>query len=196
MVSKYLHSNYFQFIPKVFQHCTLDNFVFSAQENIDDLISKLENFIEEKGIRKGLYLYGGFGVGKTHLLVSLYRIILAREQDIGLVHFISCEKIIKDLFARIDRKESTNDYIDYMSKFNYLFLDDITAMSLKDFPLEVIKSIINYRYDNDLPTCFTANASLEGLLDIGVHHHAISRISGMCEVCLIEGIDRRMNFGG
>jgi len=195
-MNKYLHSNYFQFIPKVFRHCTLDTFDFSTQKSQDVLINKLDNFIENKAEHKGLYFHGGFGVGKTHLLVSLYRIILAREQDIGLVHYITCEKIIKDLFARIDRKESTNDYIDYVSKFNYLFLDDLTAMSLKEFPLEVMKSIINYRYDHDLPTCFTANASLKGLLDIGVHHHAISRISGMCEICLIEGTDRRLNFGG
>jgi primosomal protein DnaI len=195
-MNNYLHSNYFQFVPKKFQHCALSNFDFTSQENPDDLKKKLIDFIEGTGNKKGLYLHGSYGVGKTHLLVSLYRVILAREQDIGLVHFISCERIIKDIFARIDRKESTNDYIDYMSNFTYLFLDDLTAMSLKEFPLEVIRQIINYRYENDLSTCFTANAWSKGLYDMGLHPHVISRISDMCEICLIEGTDRRVNLDG
>ena len=189
----YPHSNYLKFIPTRLQHCTLDNFDFSSQKDPEKLQELLTTFIEERNDKNGLYLYGTFGVGKTHLLISLYRVILAREQDVGIVHFISCEKIIRDLFSRIDRKETTGDYIDYMAKFDWLFLDDLTAMSLKEYPLEVIRQIINYRYEQNLPTCFSANASLDKLMDMGLHPHAISRIAGMCEVYFVEGRDRRLD---
>ncbi len=184
----YEHTPYLYYIPSKYHHCTLSNFDFKGQKSLEGI---LKNFIEANGERKGLYLYGGFGVGKTHLLVSLYRVIVARDEDPAVAYYISFEKVMKELYQRIDAKESTSIYIDELSEVDYLFLDDITAVTLKDYPLEILRKVINERYENDLVTCLASQASLKQLVELGVAPHAISRIEGMCELVKVIGKDRR-----
>lgn len=184
----YEHTPYLYYIPTKYHHCTLSSFDFRGQKKIEPI---LKDFIEGTGDRKGLYLYGLFGVGKSHLLVSLYRIIVAREEDPSMAYYISFEKVMKELYQRLDAKESTSDYIDVLSDVEYLFLDDITAVTLRDYPLEILRKIINERYETDLSTCFASQASLRQLAEWGVAPHAISRVEGMCELVPVIGKDRR-----
>lgn len=189
MIFEYEHTPYLFYVPEKYHHCTLNSFDFKGQK--EKLQSLLKVFIEGTGERKGLYFWGGFGVGKTHLLVSLYRIIVAREEDPAVAYYISFEKVMKELYQRIDTKESTSDYIDELCEVEYLFLDDITAVTLRDYPLEIIRKIINGRYETNLATCFASQSSLKQLAELGVAPHAISRIEGMCEIAQITGKDRR-----
>jgi DNA replication protein DnaC len=72
-------------------------------------------------------------------------------------------------------------------------LDDITASNLQNnWTVEVLRRIINGRYEADLRTCFTSNSGPSGLVKAGVHPHAISRIEEMCDIIKITGKDRRM----
>jgi len=184
----YEHTPYLYYIPAKYHHCTLGNFDFKGQKKLEPI---LKNFIEGTGDRKGLYLHGLFGVGKSHILVSLYRIIVAREEDPSMAYYVSFEKVMKELYQRLDAKESTSDYIEVLSEVEYLFLDDITAVTLRDYSLEILRKIINERYETDLATCLASQASLRKLVELGVAAHAISRIEGMCEVMQITGRDRR-----
>jgi primosomal protein DnaI len=187
---EYHHTPYLFYIPKAFHHCTLNNFDFTGQKN---LIKIIRGFVE--GDIKGLYLHGGFGVGKTHLLVSLYRIMVAKDEDVTDIFFTSLEAVIKELQNRMDVKEkekTTNDYVDFLCEVGLLFLDDITAANLQNpWTSEILRKIINGRYENELRICFSANAGLSELKESGLHPHAISRITSLCEVVHVLGKDRR-----
>ncbi|OGM08115.1 hypothetical protein A2Z67_03750 [Candidatus Woesebacteria bacterium RBG_13_36_22] len=181
------------FVPKVFSHCTLNNFDFHGQTCLTKIV---RGFIE--GDVKGIYFYGGFGVGKTHLLVSLYRVIISKFDDSSpfSICYITLEDILKQLNRNMDNKEPTEEYLDVFCSAEFLFLDDITAVNLqKDYPMEILRRIINERYERDLRTCFTSNADLDSLEEIGLHPHATSRIGGMCEIVEIVGKDRRRRKG-
>jgi DNA replication protein DnaC len=78
----YPHSNYLFYIPPAFHHCTLNNFEWKGQNK--DLLNAIKTFVE--GDIKGFYLYGSFGVGKTHLMVALYRVLVAMEDDISDIY--------------------------------------------------------------------------------------------------------------
>lgn len=192
---EYGHTNYLIHVPPMFHHCTLNNFDFSDQK--PSLIKAIKNFLEGTGKKKGLFLYGSFGIGKTHLLVAMYRATVKKEEDPSesFAFFTSLENIMKEVFKRIDKKDrdldSPAEYLEFLSEIQWLFLDDITATPLKDYTLEVLRKIINTRYEMQLPTCFAANSDLEQLVADGLHPHAISRITGMCEVIKIQGRDRR-----
>lgn len=191
---QYPHTNYLFYIPKAFHHCTLDDFDWKGQT--PDLIKMVKKFIE--GEVRGLYLFGTFGVGKTHLLVALYRVMVAKEDDISDVYYISFEELLHELQSKLDARESTTEYVDFFCEVGTLFIDDITTVlsQNRDFPKEILRKIINQRYDNNLRTCFTSNSDLVQLArDKQLHPHAISRIEGMCEVIMVKGKDRRSRGG-
>ena len=182
----YAHTLYLYYIPEVYHHCTLDNFDFSGQKR---LVSIIKNFLDGTD-KNGLYLHGSFGVGKSHLLVSLYRVIVSREEDSSpaTVYYVSFENAIRDLGVK--ERDYNQEYLEMLCECSWLFLDDLSVLApLKDRSVEILRTIINTRYENKLPTCFAANldpASLEGL-----HPHAVSRIRGMCEIVKVVGRDRR-----
>jgi len=191
-MKKFRHASYFYYIPIAYQHCMLDNF-----ELLGKYEKKLQNFLNETSSKQGLYLFGGFGVGKTHLLVSLYRIIMAKIEDsdselnINDIFYTSFEKILKEL-KQIKKEEECQAYLDYVCNVRWLFLDDISAVLLKDVSADTLRTIINSRFEQKLPTCFTANVDIVGLVSVGLHSHAISRIQGMCELIHVTGEDRRV----
>jgi DNA replication protein DnaC len=184
----YRHTPYLFYIPPKYHHCTLSNFDFHGDKAVAKTI---KGFIE--GDVKGIFFYGGFGVGKTHLLVSLYRVMVAKEDDVSDIFYTSLEAVIRELQNRMDTKESTNDYIDYLVDIDLLFLDDITAANLQNnWVVEVFRKIVNGRYENDLRTCFTSNAGPKALQELNINPHAISRIEEMCDIVKITGKDRRV----
>jgi len=177
------HTPYLYYIPEIYHHCTLNNFDFTGQKR---LVSILKKFVEGSGKRAGLYFYGGFGVGKSHLLVSLYRIKVSQMDDpsTDVVYYTSFEKLIREA------KESS-EVIEMVCETECLFLDDISAIPIRDQTSEILRFIINSRYESKLVTCFAANLSTKQLEQEGLHPHAVSRVVGMCEVFKIVGSDRR-----
>lgn len=177
----YRHTPYLFYIPEVLHHCTLNNFDFKGQSN--NLIKTIRGFVE--GDVNGIFFYGGFGVGKSHLLVSLYRVMVDKEDDISNIYYSSLESSLRNI--------STDQYfIEYLCNIGLLFLDDITAANLHSKEnADILRRIINERYEARLRTCFSSNAGPKELTDLGLHPHAISRIQGMCEIVKIIGKDRR-----
>jgi DNA replication protein DnaC len=186
----YRHASYLYYIPLTYHHCTLNNFEFLSKYE-----KRLISFIEETSTKNGLYLFGGFGVGKTHILVSLYRIIIAKIEDsdsdlnINDVFYSSLERIVKE--SKIKNDEDWQEFLEHICNVKWLFLDDISAILLKDVSADILRTIINSRFEKKLSTCLTANVEIAGLASIGLHSHAISRIHGMCELIHVKGEDRR-----
>lgn len=183
----YPHTPYLFYIPSVYHHCRLDNFDFVGQKH---LIKVIKKFLENKD-SMGLFLYGGFGVGKSHLLVSLYRIKIAQEDDASpaVVRFETFENIVKEL-RRIVKEEEKDEYFEELAETDDLFIDDITTLLPKE--TETLRRIINDRYENQKRTSFTSNHSLNTLVqEKYLHGHAISRLEEMCEIIEITGRDRR-----
>jgi primosomal protein DnaI len=181
----YVHTSYLYYIPEIFHNCTLNNFDFSGQKKLS---ATIRNFVEGLSNKKGLFFWGSFGVGKTHLLVALYRVIVSKYEDCSPdeVYYTSFEKVVREIKSR----SGEEDFLDILCNTGWLFLDDISAVSIKDTNAEILRTIINSRYEGGLTTCFSSNlepSKLEGL-----HPHAISRINGMCDVVKVVGKDRRV----
>jgi DNA replication protein DnaC len=184
--------NYLFDIPEVYHHCTLENFDFSHQK--PELKKMLEDFIEGAGgSRHGLYLYGKYGTGKTHIQVGLYRILVAMYEDISDIVFTSFSGLVNEQ----KNLENADEYLEILCTTKWLFLDDITEMNKKlaDLSKETLRTIVTTRYENTLPTCFSANSSPKNLQKLDVNPHVISRIQGMCQVYELQGHDRREKVG-
>lgn len=112
--------------------------------------------------KKGLYLTGGFGTGKTYLMSYLLH-ELAKEGYTGVIVYMPdfCE----DIKSMIQDSNGLAETLEILKKTDLLILDDIGAENLTPwFRDHVLGSILNYRM-NRKPTFFTSNFDLEGLLE-------------------------------
>lgn len=108
---------------------------------------------------KGMYLNGSFGSGKTYLIAALFNDLAKKNIRSAIVYY---PEFLRDLKASFNK--------DYEEKFNYikkvdlLLLDDIGAENVSSFNRdEVLGPILQYRMEENLPTFFTSNLTLEEL---------------------------------
>ena len=131
------------------------------------------------------YIYGGVGSGKTLLAAHMY--VQARFKQFievlpGKFLFINTYEFYKELKQAF--QENTDDYI-VLEKFSmatYLVLDDIGATTFTDWQISMMQQLINYRYENMLPTIFTSNLNLDELGAAMGDKRIPSRITRMCEI--------------
>ena len=177
-----------------------------AQVDLDDLgrlpvFEKLLAFVEQyPTIRKGLYLYGDFGVGKSFMVAALaHDLSEKRGVSSTLLHYPS--------FV-IDAKNAIGDgnvktLVDEIKLSEVLILDDIGAeQSTAWVRDEILQVILQYRMQENLPTFFTSNFNFEELelhFAKGKHgndetweaRRVMERIRYLAEETRLEGVNRR-----
>ena len=122
---------------------------------ITEFIKKYQN--NEKV--KGLYLNGSFGSGKTYLISALFNDMAKKGYKCAIVYYPEFLRDLKASFSK-DYEEKFN----YIKKTDLLLLDDIGAENVTSFNRdEVLGPILQYRMEEDLPTFFTSNLTLEEL---------------------------------
>lgn len=141
--------------------------------------------------RKGIYLHGTVGTGKTHLAYAIYKHL---KDDMQLrVLFHNTTELMFDIKRDFDR--SQYDKLRWEEKLTdfkgVLILDDIGAERLTDFVAETFYLIINSRYNEMLPTIFTSNLPI-GELAERIGDRTASRIVEMCDIVRLDGEDKRL----
>ena len=151
-------------------------------------------------VRKGLYLYGDFGVGKSFMVAALaHDLSEKRGVSSTLLHYPS--------FV-IDAKNAISDgnvktLVDEIKLSEVLILDDIGAEQSTPWVRdEILQVILQYRMQEDLPTFFTSNFNFEELelhFAKGKHgndetweaRRVMERIRYLAEETRLEGVNRR-----
>ena len=162
-------------MPKEILNASM-KYIDTDDENRFETILWLKNFIDDykKGnARKGLYLTGNFGCGKTYLVCATLNELAKKGHSIAIVYYPDFLRSLKESFSD-----------DYAKKFNevktaeILLLDDIGAESNTQWSRdEVLGTILQYRMQEGLVTFFTSNFNLEELEE----HFSVSK-SGMEKV--------------
>ncbi len=97
-----------------------------------------------------LFIYGGAGLGKTHLMQSIAHFIL-KENKKARVLYVTCEKFINDFVEAIRGKDNIT-MTDFREKYRYvdvLLLDDIQFVSGKKETQEELFHTFNALHDNN-----------------------------------------------
>lgn len=148
---------------------------------------KFESMLET---RKGLYLWGGAGVGKTHLAYSLFtapfeKLIVQRK-------FYNATELLMLIRGEISKGVELENSLAYqlMNFEGLLFIDDLGAQKMTEFVEDTFYLIINKRYNDMRPIIFTSNFSIEELA-VKFNDRITSRIAGLCDVIKINGEDKR-----
>lgn len=191
-------------IPQRFTQATYDK----VPQHIKDIFEKMRES------RKGIYLHGGVGTGKTYIAYALFREwedqrlkeIKQRESavqksiksgdftEIAKVRvpavFWNSTRLLFDLRSEFKRnsEETSKELIE---RNNLLFIDDLGAEKVTEWVEEVMYLTINTRYERNVPMIITSNLPLSGIAE-KVGERVASRIKEMCHIVKLEGQDRRL----
>lgn len=117
-----------------------------------------ENYDASKKM-KGLYLHGNFGCGKTYLIAALFNDLKKNKKvSTEIVYFPEVLRILKDDWNLFNAK------INYYQSVDLLLIDDIGAEKVSEWGRdEVLGTILQSRMNNNMPTFFTSNLTIEEL---------------------------------
>ena len=170
-------------IPKRFEKAKYED----IPSNIQDLVNNI------KTSRKGIYIYGSCGTGKTHIC---YAIVKKIEDEMFKIKLWSLPELLRFLKRDFDEANKQKDFdnTNFAEVINFkgiLVIDDIGAEKKSEWVEETLYTIINKRYEDVLPTIFTSNYSPEQLIE-RLGDRIVSRIVGSCDVVELKGEDKRL----
>ncbi|MFD2728500.1 primosomal protein DnaI [Enterococcus camelliae] len=113
-----------------------------------------------KEFHKGLYLVGSFGVGKTYLLGAIARDLAEAGYLTTLLHFPTFAVEMKQAIG----KDAVGSNLTKVKQAPLLMIDDIGADAMSSWIRDdVFGVILQYRMQENLPTFFSSNFSMDEL---------------------------------
>lgn len=124
-----------------------------------------------------LLIYGGVGLGKTHLLQAIGNYLLAQRKDIRIAYSSSEEFYLN--FIDAIKNNSTRKFSENYRASNVLLIDDIQFLSGKESTQEEFFYIFNTLYQNQRQIVLTSDLPPNALK--GLQDRLISRFQwGLC----------------
>jgi len=120
----------------------------------------LKNWEQNKREGYGLIFSGSPGTGKTMLITSIIKEIMAKDKSNLNIKVGSIMRILYDIKANFNDESAI---IREFSNYDLLVLDDLGKEHFSDWSKQVIYLIINERYENMKPTFITTNCSADEL---------------------------------
>ena len=148
--------------------------------------------------KRGMYIYGSVGCGKTHYCYGLKANYDRPIQDTPIGYrpgryapLWNMTELLRDMRLDIDRHEKNHIEEEVMENEGLIFIDDIGAEKISDWVAETFYLIVNKRYNEMRPTVFTSNLKPDDLKE-RIGDRTVSRIVEMCDVVELVGSDRRL----
>ena len=162
---------------------------------------------------RGLALIGPVGTGKTHLAVSMLRVMLTRGATCRFCNVKRVLDEIKETFTNRERAEA--DILRPIFAADVVVFDELGAERYTDWTKDIVEKLINTRYDDNKATTVTSNlafratgrqiertdrpyavesyaaAMQQDALGDQIGLRMLSRLQEMCDVVEVLGEDYR-----
>lgn len=123
-----------------------------------------------------LFIYGGVGLGKTHLMQAIGNKIIENNPD-SKVLYISCENFTNDFMNAIksasDNPRSLQEFNDYYRSLDIFLIDDIQFLSGKERTEEAFFNIFNDLQQNGKQLIISSDRPPKAIP--GIEQRTISR---------------------
>ena len=127
----------------------------SERENMKSSVASLQRFAETfgKDTYRNYLLFGGTGLGKTHLSTSVARVVIERGFD---VLYVTAVGMLSDFENKRFGDASSNSTDRYYTA-DLLIIDDLGTEVINQFTLSCLYDVINSRINNRKCTFINTN---------------------------------------
>ena len=145
------------------------------------------NFDAMRANGTGLLLYGNVGCGKSFAAACIANALIDNGTPCLMTNFARIINRLQESFA------GRQKYIDNLSRFDLLVIDDMAAERNTEYVWEQVMTIIDARYRSGLPVIVTTNLTIGELADPADirRQRVYSRLKEMCVPIEVTGADRR-----
>ncbi len=108
---------------------TFDNFIVGSSNEL--AYAACQAIVAEPGTKYNpLFLYGGVGIGKTHLIQAVGNAVLAKNPDARVV-YVSTEQFVQEFVDALRYKKNT-DFAGFYRGADVLIVDDVQFLAGKE----------------------------------------------------------------
>ncbi|MDD4820082.1 MAG: chromosomal replication initiator protein DnaA [Flavobacteriales bacterium] len=111
-----------------------------------------------------IFIYGGVGLGKTHLVQAIGNKVVAENPQYRVL-YIPSEKFIQQ-YVDSYHQDKRNDFINYYQNIDVLIIDDVQFFCGKTGSQEVFFHIFNHLHQNGKQLILTADRTPVDMRDI------------------------------
>lgn len=133
---------------------------FYRDEKRIKILTYFEKALEANLKCKGMYLHGSFGTGKSYMMSVFIKKLAKEGYKCGIAYF-------PELLVQIRRGYNNyeqHDILETVKNLDVLVLDDIGSEKVTEWSRdEVLGTILQYRMEHNLFTCFTSNYNIKQL---------------------------------
>jgi len=149
-------------MPKEIKNASMKDIDINDKNRVK-AIKFLKDFYDKYGIKsvKGCFLHGSFGCGKSYLVAALLNELAKKDIKVIMMYYPEMLRRLKESFSDGD---AFSHYMRELKCIDILMIDDIGAETVTSWNRdEVLGTILQYRMDNNLPTFFTSNFTIDEL---------------------------------
>lgn len=179
-------------LPLNWQLKTFDKMETKQDSRLEMVVSILKR---QTLTDSGVWLSGGVGCGKTHILLSIFNDLSHQY----LTKYGKIDRQVKyfnysDLCSILRQDPNNFERFHMIRSPKILFIDDIGVSKSTDFIQEKIYSLVNYRVEQSLPTFVSTNLKLAEI-QAEFNDRMVSRIKESSAWVDLSGVkDYRTNF--
>ena len=152
-------------VPKEIKEARIKD-IYTDDKARTDVIKLILNYIKDYksgNIKKGLYLHGNFGCGKTYLISAMFNELAKSNVKSVIVYWPEYLRSLKVSFNSSDSNEFKNKFNE-VKYAKLLLIDDLGAEGVTTWNRdEILGSILQYRMQEKLPTFITSNLNIKEL---------------------------------
>lgn len=148
-------------IPKVLMEARISK-IFLDDNARCEVMKYIKDFMKDYPNKKGVYLYGSFGSGKSYILNATLNELSRKGKTCVSLYYPTLLKKLKDSFN--SKTGSYEQMYNEIENCDVLLIDDIGAENNSAWARdEVLGGILQSRMDNSRTTFFTSNLTLDEL---------------------------------
>lgn len=174
-------------LPPRFAECTFENFKRELQYVACEISEKYVHDYVPIDTRKGLYLFGEPGSGKTHLAAAMGNALCLKEAT----YFTTAPELLLKIKKTFNDSKANDELLDRLSEAPLLIIDDIGSEKPTEWVRETFFVLIDRRYTHYRPTIITSNYSLDTLKD-RLGYRIASRIAEVSTMVELRPNDYRI----